>query len=171
MGSAAAPLTRDRLLPPTMVKAPATYTPAAARNTHIHTILCKSATLFFHKAISSFLKVYSLLCSSRIHPSFFDVAAVATISAHFSFPAVNFFFFSPLLLLFFVFSQKTRPLGSICLRKGKSQIARCSADATGFFSDFFVTLRDIFGGRVTAISADGTTNMHTQMDTHDRRRG
>lgn len=38
MGSAAAPLTRDRLLPPCMVKAPATYAHGAAgERTHTHT--------------------------------------------------------------------------------------------------------------------------------------
>lgn len=56
VGSAAAPLTRDCLLPPSVAKAPATYTYGAARNAHTHTIKCKSPIFFLYKAISSFLK-------------------------------------------------------------------------------------------------------------------
>lgn len=68
MGSAAAPLTRDRLLPPTMAKAPATYTHAAVRNAHTHThhrithLLPQQS----HFKLLEKQKINSLLCSSRI---------------------------------------------------------------------------------------------------------
>lgn len=144
MGSAAAPLTRDRLLPPCMVKAPATYTHAAtgSAHTHTHTDIFKSASFLFNKPISSFSKVYSLLGCSRIHPSFFGVT-VATISAPFFPPFIRFF---PSLRSSTSSATKKKkkidcsvPFDSV---KASLSCARCSSDATGFY-DFSVTLRDI----------------------------
>lgn len=150
MGSAAAPLTRDCLLPPSMAKAPATYTHGALRNAHIHTIKRKSPIFFLYKAISSFLKkkFHSLLRSSRIPLFFWRYRSNDDSALFFFLPAVRHFLLSVDLLL----QLSNKPTATFHLspqRQASVHSASPTPQVSFFFfkfGDFFVTLRDISRG-------------------------